>query len=84
MSNITTQSDERWVVGKWVRYHPGQHPTFVPDEEQPEKPIMDLKKIVAWVHEHKQPGPYHLVKKAPGRIVVPVQTTMETIMERRT
>ncbi len=66
-----------WVVGTW-----NEEGSFIPNGQQPETPITDLHKMVAWVKQNiGEAGAYEFVRKSPGRLVIAVQQTMKAVME---
>ena len=76
-----------WVVGQWdivegSRDNGEDDYYFIPSDRQPEEPITDLNKMVAWVKQNiGEPGTYEFVRKAPGRLVLAEQTTMKAVLE---
>ena len=77
-----------WVVGQWDVVENSANEggvdvsCFIPLDHQPEEPITDLNKLVAWVKQNiGEPGTYEFVRKAPGRLVLAEQTTMKAVLE---
>ena len=71
-----------WVVGTWEHMTETECPVFLPNSSQPEEPITDLNKMVAWVKQNiVEPGTYEFVRKGPGRLVLAEQTTMKAVLE---
>ena len=71
-----------WVVGTWEHGGDVDQYAFVAHDKQPEEPITDLNKMVAWVKQNiGEPGTYEFVRKGPGRLVLAEQTTMKAVLE---
>ena len=71
-----------WVVGAWGKWGAEDGNTFRAHDKQPEEPITDLNKMIAWVKQNiGEPGTYEFVRKAPGRLVLAEQTTMKAVLE---
>jgi len=63
------QKEQALVVGEWSNVG-----VFVPRQEQPEKPITDVAKMVAWCRANiKDAGSYDFIRRIQGQLVVAVQ-----------
>ena len=70
-----------WVVGEWDAVSDTMN-VFTAHQQQPEEPITDLNKMIAWVKQNiGEPGTYEFIRKGPGRLVLAEQTTMKAVLE---
>lgn len=78
MENSYCKPTRQFVIGKWQ-----EDGSFKPLTKQPEEPITELNKMVAWARATLKDttGEYDLILKLPGKLIIATQTKLNLKFE---